>query len=251
MSEALHGHKVLVTGGATGIGAAISHDLLATGAAVAVVQRTPDELRGALQDADLVDRVVGVAADLSTPDGCTHAIATAVRELGGLDALVNNAAITGTAAHRPALSIDDEHIDRIIDLNLKGVARCASRAAPHLVASGRGVIVSIASVLAHTPAPGGALYTASKAGVVALTKALAAELGEHGIRVVSVSPGDIATPSSIAPPPSGAGRTTRTPSLGRRGGPAEVAAAVRFLISDDASYITGTDILVDGGFILS
>lgn len=244
--------RALVTGGATGIGAAVTHDLLAAGARVAVVQRTPDELDEALEVEGLSGQVVGIAADLATAAGCAAAVDEAVAALGGLDVLINNAAITGPAAHRAVLDFDDAYVDAVVDVNLKAVAHCSYRAARHLVEAGGGVIVSIASVLAHTPAPSGALYTATKAGVVALTKGLALELGGNGVRAISVSPGDIATASSVAPPAVGvAPRTSRTPALGRRGNPAEVARIVRFLVSDDAAYITGTDVLVDGGFLLS
>lgn len=254
MPADVHGRRCLVTGGATGIGAAISRELVDGGARVVVVQRSEAELAAALEESGLAGAVRGIAADLGTAPGCAKAVDGAVELLGGLDVLVNNAAVTGPPAHRAVLDIDDEYVDAMVDVNLKGVARCSVRAARHLGPGG--VIVSIASVLAHGPAPSGALYTATKAGVVALTTGLALELGAMGIRAVSVSPGDIATPSSVAPPtPSSmagsAARPVREPPLGRRGTPAEVARVVRFLASADASYVTGTDVLVDGGFLLS
>jgi len=147
--------------------------------------------------------------------------------------------------------MDDDYVDWVVDLNLKAVLRC-SREAAGVMPSGS-VIVSVASVLAQAPQPQAALYTASKAGVVALMKALAVELGPCGIRTVSVSPGDIDTAASVAPDPDPivAARAVRSSVLARRGTAREVADAVAYLLSDSASYITGTDLLVDGGYLLT
>jgi 3-oxoacyl-[acyl-carrier protein] reductase len=147
--------------------------------------------------------------------------------------------------------MDDDYIDWVVDLNLKSVLRCSREAAAVMPAGS--TIVAVASVLARVPQPGSALYTATKAAVVALMKGLAVELGPRGIRAVSVSPGDIDTESSVAPAPdsSPVARGVRASVLGRRGAAAEVAAAVAFLLGSDASYITGTDLLVDGGYLLT
>ncbi len=249
MSGQLTGRRAVVTGGATGIGAAITKELLDAGAAVVVVQRTRDELDAAMAQSGLSGRVAGVAADLATASGCRRAIDAAGAALSGLDLLVNNAAMTGPSVHRAVLEMDDEHIDAIVDLNLKAVARCSVHAA-RLMEPG-GLIISLGSVLATAPKVRTAMYGATKAAVAALTKGLALELGQRGVRAVTVVPGDIATAPSVEPAPLGDARVRRVPALGRRGDPADVARVVRFLASDDAAYITGTEIFVDGGFLVA
>lgn len=243
--------RVLVTGGATGIGAAISTALLDAGARVVVAQRTRDELDDALTASGLRGRVEGMVSDLAVAGAAERLIDHAASFLGGLDGLVNNAAITGPPAHRALLDIDDAYLDGMLAVNLGAAIRCSAAAARHMIAAGGGVIISTASVLAHTAAPAAAVYSATKAGLLGFTRSAALELAPHGIRVLTVSPGDIDTPSSVAPPASADQRAVRVSASGRRGRPEEIGAVVRFLMSSDAGYLTGTDVLVDGGFLLS
>lgn len=247
----LAGRRVLVTGGATGIGAAVSVALLDAGARVAVVQRTGEELARGLNDSGLADQVVGIAADLAQRGEPARAVAEALSALGGLDAFVGNAAVTGPPAHRAVLDIDDDYTDRMFDVNLHAAIAASVAAARHFVDHGGGAIVHIASVLAHAPMPAASVYSATKAGLIAFARGAALELGPRGVRVVTVSPGDIATASSVAPPASAGQRVSREAALGRRGDPAEIAAAVRYLLGPGASYITGVDLVVDGGFLLT
>lgn len=250
--NALDGRRILVTGGSTGIGAAITSALLDGGARVVVAQRTADELEHSLDAAGLRGRVEGIAGDLAIPGEPARLVARAVALLGGIDGLVNNAGITGPPAHRTLLDVDDEYLDRMLAVNLGAAIRCSAAAAKAMIAAGDGgVIVSTASVLAHTAAPAAAVYAATKAGLIGFTRGAALELGPYGIRVLTVSPGDIDTPSSVAPPAEPGQRAVRAPAAGRRGRPEEIGAVVRFLMSPDAGYLTGTDVLVDGGFLLA
>jgi NAD(P)-dependent dehydrogenase (short-subunit alcohol dehydrogenase family) len=197
--------------------------------------------------------VVAVGADLATAEGCRHAVAETIETCGQIDILVNNAAVTGRPALAPFIDSSDEHLDFVIDLNLKGVFRCSREAARFMCQVGRGVIVNIASVAAFAAQPHAAAYVASKAGVVGLTRALAFELAPRGVRVAAVAPGDI----DVGPrawtvrgdPDADEGWWTRTIPIGRRGAPADIAGAVSFLCSEDASYLTGQTITVDGGLL--
>lgn len=250
MTTDLTGRRVLVTGGATGLGAAISRALADAGATVAVAQRDERELSAALAESGLEGRVTGLVADLSVPGAAGRLVDEAIAALGGLDGLVNNAAVTGPPAHRAVLDIDPQYLDLMLSVNLASVIEASVAAGRHMAAGGGGTIVSIASVLATLPAPGASLYSATKAGLQGFTRGIALELGDRGVRAVTVSPGDIATPSSVAPPASGNQRAVREPVLGRRGEPREIGDVVAFLLGDGASYLTGTDVVVDGGFLL-
>jgi 3-oxoacyl-[acyl-carrier protein] reductase len=247
----LDGRVALVTGGGTGIGAAISLRLAALGAAVAVHQRTTGK---AMPTVDAIRRDGGVAepvaADLRTLEGCRQAVEDCVGALGGLDVLVNNAAVTGPRAITPVLELDDERLQEIVAVNLTSAIRCAQLAAREMPEGG--VIVNIGSVAGYAAQPGCAAYAATKAGLIGLTRGLGLDLAERGIRAVHVAPGDIATDTSsdsdyaaerVAQP------FRRDTPLGRRGTPEEIANVVGFLCTDEAAFVTGSSILVDGGFL--
>jgi len=267
------GRVALVTGGGTGIGAGITEILAAGGARVVIVQpdqRSADELAGRLR-VDGTD-VRGVGADLASPAACRAAVASCIGLHGRIDILVNNAAVTGEPATGDLLEFPDAQLDAIIDVNLKAAFRC-SRDAARLMAGYGGVIVNIASVGAFAAQYRSTAYVASKAAIVGMTRGMAFELAPHGIRVAAVAPGDIdvasgsdmADGSDMASGSDAGGDGSKPPSnpydagtrewwerrspLGRRGAPSDIARAVAFLCSDDAGYITGETLVVDGGWL--
>jgi NAD(P)-dependent dehydrogenase (short-subunit alcohol dehydrogenase family) len=171
-----------------------------------------------------------------------------VTELGGLDVMFANA---GVGSGGPFLDQDDATYDRIMDVNMRGVYLCGQAAARAMVAQGRGgSIINTASTYAEVTAPQSSVYSASKGGVRMLTKGMAVELGPHGIRVNCIGPGWIRTGMNPLDDEARVARILDGVPLGRIGTPRDVAGAALFLASDDAAYVTGIIIFVDGGWIL-
>jgi NAD(P)-dependent dehydrogenase (short-subunit alcohol dehydrogenase family) len=225
----LDGRVYIVTGGATGIGAGITRILTGYGARVAVIQ--PELMEGTSM----------FRGDVREPAEWFDEV---IAKMGRLDGLVNNAAITGAIALAPFLDATREHIDAMLDVNVKGPLLCSQLAARYWRKRDEpGAIVHIASVGAFAAQRNASVYCASKAALSMLAKAMALELAEHRIRVNAVAPGDIFT---IASKDATGPRAT---PLGRRGQPEEIGEAVAFLLSDRASFITGETMVVDGGYL--
>jgi NAD(P)-dependent dehydrogenase (short-subunit alcohol dehydrogenase family) len=244
----------LVTGAASGIGAATAVRLARDGAAVALVDRAVDGLEETLK---LVEEAGGrghaVPADLSEPGAADDSIAASVDAFGRLDVLVPAAGITRRNA---APETTDEEWSAVLDVDLTAVFRCCRAAVPIMRERGGGAIVIVGSAWGVVAGPQTVAYAAAKGGVVNLTRALAIDHGPDGIRANCVCPGDIDTPLlreemrlvGLDPEKELAASAAGRP-VGRVGRPEDVAAAIAFLASDDAGYITGTTLVIDGGWL--
>jgi 3-oxoacyl-[acyl-carrier protein] reductase len=233
----LEGRRALVTGASKGIGRSIAEELARAGAEVVVGYRTGAE------EAESLAGEIGartVQADVSSPEDA----ARLVEEAGDLDILVNNAGLTrdGLLARMP-----DDDWRTVIETNLSSVFYTCRAVCRPMMKKRSGSIVNVSSIVGVHGNPGQTNYAASKAGIIGFTKALARELGTRGVRANVVAPGYVATRlTDVLPEEAKAAMLANTP-LGRLGEPEDVAGAVRFLCSDEASFITGDVLLVDGG----
>jgi NAD(P)-dependent dehydrogenase (short-subunit alcohol dehydrogenase family) len=252
----LRDRVAIVTGGGTGIGAGIARCLAREGAALTLAQRRvalAEELAEELRGAGARARAAPV--DVSRRSDAAALVADTVAAFGRVDILVNNAAITGPAALGAFLDETDDHWSAVLAVNLTGAFYCAQEAARQMVRQGDGgVIVNISSVASPAAQEHAAAYCASKAGMDALTRVMAIELASHGIRVVSVAPGDVYTDASSgiteeARAGGASGRFVRYTPQGRRGTAAEIGDVVAFVASDEAGFVTGCNWRVDGGFL--
>ena len=249
----LEGRRAIVTGAASGIGRATAERLGAEGASVCVNYYSDDDAPAAEEVVGAIrahgPRALAIQADVGEEEQAKRLVAAAAEELGGLDLLVNNAGIENKA---PLLDLSLEDWERILTTNLTGSFLCLREAASVMAAGGGGVVVNISSVHEFIPWPGYAHYCASKGGVKLLMETAARELAPYGIRVANVAPGAIATPinKEVLDDPEAKRAVEGEVPLGRFGEPGEIAAAVAWVASDEASYVTGTTIVVDGGMSL-
>ncbi|MCI3927952.1 SDR family NAD(P)-dependent oxidoreductase [Streptomyces sp. AN091965] len=244
----LQGRVALVTGATRGIGLAVAVELARDGATVLMNHRgKPEQAREALAQVQAIQpRARLLQADIADGAAIEDMFRAIRHDHGRLDAFVNNAGITQDGY---ALMMGEAKWRKVIDTNLTGAFLC-TRAAARLMAQRRtGSIVTVSSTSAVRPPVGQANYAAAKAGSVALTQALAKELGPYGVRVNCVVPGFIDTSMTRQIPSDRLAENLRHVPLGRIGQPQEVASAVRFLLSDAAAYVTGSSVVVDGGLI--
>lgn len=246
------GNVAVVTGSASGIGAETASLFAEAGADVVC-----GWYRGDPHDVSLTvrriekhgRRGIPIEADVRTSTGASSLIEAAIEHFGRVDVVIANAAIARLV---PSAELDDERWNDVLNINLAGVFRCFRSAIPHMMQSGRGRLLATSSSAGVVHGwPEHAHYTAAKSGIVGLVRALAVELGPHGITVNAVAPGVIETPQSADPVnslgPLGLQSFPDRVPLKRNGVPRDIAAAFLFLASDEASYITGQTLIVDGG----
>jgi len=245
----LDGKVALITGGARGMGRAHVRRFVAEGARVVFGDVLREE--GAGLAAELGEEVRFVRMDVTSPPDWERAVRTATEEFGGLDVLVNNA---GIIRHRRIEDMPLEEFRRVLEVNLIGQWLGVKAVIEPMKAAGGGSIINVSSTEGFIGAAGLAAYSASKFGVRGLTKAAARELGEYGIRVNSIHPGGILTPmvsdpDVVAATADSAEAFLKALPLKRMGRTREVTGLVVFLASDDSSYCTGSEVLVDGGML--
>ena len=251
MSKRLHGKVALITGGGTGIGAAVARRFAASGASVAITGRRREPIAGVAAELDCL----AIRGDTANENDCVTAVAQTVAEYGGLDILIANAGILSAAGS--VTTLDETDWDGVMNVNVTGVMQIARAAIPAMAGRG-GVIVTVSSVAGIRSTMGLADYITSKHALIGLTKTLACDYGAQGIRANTLCPGWVKTPMSDMEVESLAERKRLTPEqaraamtkhlpLQRMAEPEEIAACVEFLASDDASFVTGATLVADGG----
>ncbi len=245
--ESLNGKIALVTGAARGIGQAIALQLAADGADLALCDVQADWLADtAAKVRELGRRAETYAMDVSNGTAVGAAVARVIADFGRIDVLVNNAGITRDTL---LVRMSEEDWDAVLDINLKGAFLVTKAVAKQMMKQRAGSIVNIASVVGIMGNAGQANYTASKAGLIALTRTMAKELGGRNVRVNAVAPGFIRTAMTDKLPEAAREAMLRLVPLGRAGEPADVAKAVVFLAGDAAAYVTGQTLAVCGGMV--
>jgi glucose 1-dehydrogenase len=247
----LEGKTLIVTGGNSGIGEAIVLAAAAEGASVVIDYISDgEETAGLIQHVEsLGGRAVGVKADASKVSGITAMIDKAVSAFGHLDVLVNNA---GIETRTSILDTTEEQYDRVMEVNMKSAFFGTQLAAKQFIAQkSPGLVINMSSVHEDWPMPGNTPYCVSKGGMRMLTRTAGVELGEHGIRVVSVAPGAVDTPinTSTMNDPKKLDKLTSSIPVGRVAKPAEIADLVVYLASGGSRYVNATTVVIDGGLM--
>ncbi len=251
MSEylALREKVAVVTGGSRGIGRAIALELAQRGAKVVVnYHKSPHAAESVVSEIQASGgQAAAFQADVADPAAAQNLIKFAIETFGDLHILVNNAGIT---RDKLIMMITEEDWDAVLETNLKSTFICSKAAVKHMIRKRYGRIINIASVAGQMGNPGQTNYSASKAGQIGFTKALAREVAGRNITVNAVAPGFVDTEILLAMPPETLEAALKLVPLGRKGQPEEIAYAVAFLASDQAAYITGQVLGVDGGMAM-
>lgn len=243
----LTGRVALITGGGSGLGRAMAWGLACHGANIAIVDRDAAIAERCAREISSGSgtRAVAVRADVSSEEDVEQATNQVIQDLGPIDILVNNA---GHNIRKPLIDFSLAEFDSLHEVHVRGTFLFCRAVGRTMQARRRGTIINIASVLGHIAAQNVAPYAAAKAAIVQLTKVLALEFAEHGIRVNSIAPGYIDTPLTRQHATDVRERITRTTPLGRFGEARELIGPVVFLASEASSFITGSSLIVDGGW---
>jgi NAD(P)-dependent dehydrogenase (short-subunit alcohol dehydrogenase family) len=254
MSNRFQQKVAIVTGAASGIGAATARRLAHDGARVVIADINLEGGRAVAQEISARGgTVLAVRADITDEGSVRELVDATVTAFGGIDLLVNNAYF-GSTGDGSVVSTPPQEWERVYGVNVMGCARCCRLVIPRLIERGGGAIVNLASLAALTAEKQRSAYGSSKAAVIAMTRSLAVQFGRQGIRANAIAPGLIGT-ENVLKNLAGIEQfvkdvSSRTP-LGRIGRPEEIAAAICFLLSDDASYVTGQTLFVEGGLTAS
>lgn len=249
-SNLLQGRRVLITGGAGGLGLAFAEAAARAGARVAIADLRADAVQAAA--ANLREQglpVDGLALDLREPHSITACVEAAVERLGGLDGLVNNAAVTNSGG-KPGEALDIATWDLVMQVNVRGAWLMTNACLPALRASGRGAVVNLASDTPLWGAPNLLAYTASKGALIAMTRTLARELGADGITVNAIAPGLVEVEATAYVPAERHELYRRQRAIQRAQLPEDVSGAVLFALSDLSRFVTGQTLPVNGGFVM-
>ncbi|MEK7948816.1 SDR family oxidoreductase [Pigmentiphaga sp. YJ18] len=245
----LSGRIAIVTGAAGDLGAAIAGRFLLAGARVAWLDRDRAGAEARARLGPAPERSVALGCDVADADSARQAVEATTAHFGALHILVNNAAIVSPRLPIGELGVDDWR--QALDVNVTGAFLMAKWAIPHLLRAPGAVVLNIASQLGHVTNPGAGAYSASKAALLGLTRSIAVDYAQQGLRAVSLSPGSVMTSRLTRRYGSEAAASARLAPrhpLGRIATPAEIAEAALFLASDAAAFVTGTDLLADGGY---
>ncbi|MEK7706377.1 MAG: SDR family oxidoreductase [Verrucomicrobiota bacterium] len=246
----LQGKVALVTGGGRGIGKAITQRLAAAGANVVIASRKMENLEATAREfTALPGKVVPIACHVGRKDQIENLVKQTETRLGPVDILVNNSATN--IGQGPALDASDEMLDKMIEVNIKSAFRLVRVIVPRMIARQRGgAIINIASIAGLRPQPGGLLYSFTKAGLLMMTRCWAQEFGPFNIRVNAIAPGLIQTEFSemFWKNDNWRAQFEKSTALGRIGQPKEIGGLALYLASDEASFVTGQVMVVDGGF---
>jgi len=248
VSISLRGKVALVTGGGRGIGKAIARHLAAAGANVVIASRKLPNLQATAEElSSLPGKVVPIECHVGRLDQLQNLVRETEARLGPVDILVNNSATN--IGQGPALEVTDDMLDKMVEINVKAALRLVRLTVPKMIERKSGSIINIASIAGLAPQPESLLYSFTKAGLVMMTRCWAREFGPHGVRVNAIAPGLIQTDFSEHYWKNEAFRShlERTQHIGRIGQPDEISYAALYLASDEASYMTGQVLVLDGG----